>query len=257
MDPTIIGVGFLGGVLIGLTGMAGGSVVTPLLIYAADVRAVTAVGTNLVFAAATKLLGAWQHGRQGTVDGQTALRLAMGSVPGALIGVGLVQVASEYGPGDPDEMVKQALGYTLLIVAASLLLFTIVTLRYPALARPSWLDARLRIVATVAMGAIVGTLVGFTSVGSGSLLVPFLLVAYPLGAAKVVGTDVLHGALLSSVAATGHVAMGNVDWSLLPSLLVGSLPGIIIGSRLAPVIPERAMRSALSGILFFVGTRLI
>ncbi|MFQ5879379.1 MAG: sulfite exporter TauE/SafE family protein [Dehalococcoidia bacterium] len=256
MDPATAGVGFLGGLLIGLTGMAGGTVVTPLLIYVVDIKAVTAVGTNLVFAAVTKLLGAWQHGQQGTVDRQTALRLATGSLPGALIGVGLVELASRYGRGDPDEVMRQVLGYTLLIVAASLLVFTVVTLRRQTAARLR-LGARQRTVATVAIGAVVGILVGFTSVGSGSLLVPFLLVAYPFGAATVVGTDVLHGALLSGVAATGHIAVGNVDWSLLPSLLVGSVPGIIIGSRLAPVVPERAMRSALSGVLLFMGTRLI
>ena len=256
MDPTIVGVGFLGGILIGLTGMAGGAVVTPLLIYAVDVRAVTAVGTNLVFAAATKFIGAWQHGRQGTVDLQTTLRLAKASIPAALIGVGLAELASRYRGGDTDVVMQAVLGYTLVTVAASLLVFTIVTLRGRTLPRLKLSD-RQRAIATVAMGAIVGILVGFTSIGSGSLLVPFLLVAYPYSAARVVGTDVLHGALLASMAATGHIALGNVDWSLLPPLMVGSAPGIIIGSRLAPVVPEKAMRSGLSGVLLFVGIRLI
>ena len=227
-----------------------------MLVYVVGVKAVIAVGTNLVFAAATKSLGAWQHGRQGTVDKQATLRLATGSIPAALIGVGVIGLVSRYGHEDYDELAKQVLGYTLIVVATSLLIFTIVSLRQKTPVRLRLSD-RQRSIATVTIGAIVGVLVGFTSVGSGSLLVPFLLVVYPFGAATVVGTDIVHGALLTGVAATGHIAVGNVDWSLLPPLLVGSIPGIIVGSRLASVVPEKVMRSALAGLLLFIGTRLI
>lgn len=254
MDPSIPAIGFLGGLLMGLTGMGGGAVVTPLLIYVSGVRPVTAVGTNLVFAALTKIAGAWQHGRQGTVHVPTTAYLAGGSLPAALAGVALLELVRRLGWADADDVVEHVLGYTLVIVG-----FTILLLAFGRRGRasPLWqVDAGMRGVLTVLVGAVVGLLVGFTSVGSGSLVVPFLIAFWPLGAATVVGTDVLHGALLTGIAGAAHLGAGNVDLVLAPQLLLGSVPGIIIGSRLALWVPQRVLRSILSVVLIAVGARM-
>ena len=252
MDVTLPVAGFLVGILIGLTGMGGGALMTPFLILVLGTRPVVAVGTDLVYGAVTKLFGAFLHWRQGTVNVRLALRLAATSVPAgllAVIGLRLIPDAAE-----ADFAVRRTLGIVLVLVAVVLIARIRGSRPLPMPER--WRGA-LQGHGTYAAGGIVGALVGFTSVGSGSLLVPFLVSAFPLTTAQVVGTDVFHAAILIAVTAAGHAQGGSVDWPLAASLLVGSVPGVAAGSWMAPHIPSRALRVGLASLLLFTGINLI
>jgi hypothetical protein len=245
--------GFLVGILIGLTGIGGGALMTPFLILVLGTRPIVAVGTDLAYNAVTKLVGAFIHWRQGTVDTRLVRRLALGSVPAGLAGVAALTAISRSG-ADADEAVKRALGGVLILVAA-ILLSRVVGVKLPEM--PERWRAALQGRATVIVGAGVGALVGFTSVGSGSLLVPFLMTVFPLTSAQVVGTDVFHAAILVSVTAVGHAQGGAVDWGIAAGLLVGSIPGVALGSWMAPRMPAPALRVGLAGLLAVTGISLV
>jgi len=244
---------FAVGVLVGLTSMGGAAVVTPFLILFVGLRPVLAIGTDLVYSAFTKLAGAWMHWRQGTVDMHMVLRLALGSVPGGVAGVLLIHWLRTSGM-DPDPYLRRAIGVVLLLVASVLL--------YRALWRNSALN-RLNLSSrhhgriAVVWGAVVGFAVGLTSVGSGSLIAPFLLLAYPTAPARVVGTDVFHAAVLVSATAFLHANVGHVEWKMIPLLLTGSIPGVLLGSYIAPRLPVRSLRLGLSAVLFVTGAKLV
>lgn len=250
MDPTLPLTGLLVGMLIGLTGIGGGALMTPFLILVLGVRPVVAVGTDLAYGAVTKLIGAYLHWRQGTVDVRLVWRLAAASVPAGLLAVAVTRVV----PGDVDLTVRQTLGVVLLLVSG-LLLLLLATGDRPLL--PERWRAQLQGSGTYVVGAVVGALVGFTSVGSGSLIVPFLVAVYPLNTAKVVGTDVFHAAILVTATALGHAQGGVVDWPLAGSLLVGSIPGVAIGSWMAPRFPPRVLRFGLAVLLLITGYNLL
>jgi uncharacterized protein len=252
MDVTLPLTGFLVGILIGLTGMGGGALMTPFLIIVLGTRPVVAVGTDLVYGAVTKIAGAWLHWRQGTVDVRLSLRLAAASVPAGLLAVGGLRLIPD--AGEADEAVRRTLGVLLIVVAA--LLIARLGGSLPLSMPDRWRTA-LQGRGTYVAGGIVGALVGFTSVGSGSLLVPFLVSVFPLTAARVVGTDVFHAAILITVTAAGHAQAGSVDWPLAFSLLIGSLPGVTIGSWMAPHLPSRALRAGLAGLLLLTGINLL
>jgi uncharacterized membrane protein YfcA len=245
--------GFLVGILIGLTGIGGGALMTPFLILVLGTRPVVAVGTDLAYGAVTKLIGAFIHWRQGTVDLQLVGRLALGSIPAGLAAVAALNAISRSG-ADADEAVRRALGGVLILVAA-VLLSRLLGVNLPPVP-PRW-HAALQGRGTVVIGAAVGALVGFTSVGSGSLLVPFLMTVFPLTSAQVVGTDVFHAAILVSVTAVGHAHGGSVDWSIAAGLLAGSIPGVALGSVLAPRVPAPALRVGLAAMLLFTGISLV
>ncbi len=252
-DVTLPLTGFLVGVLVGLTGMGGGALMTPFLILVLGMRPVVAVGTDLVYGAVTKIFGAVVHFRQGTVDLGLALRLASASVPAGLAAVFLVRWIGETG-ADADRVVRQALGAVLIVVATILLarLFNLIPVDIP----DNW-RRRLEGRGTYIAGGIVGALVGFTSVGSGSLLVPFLVCVFPLKAARIVGTDVFHAAILVTVTALAHAQGGTVDWGLAMALLAGSLPGVALGSWVAPRTPARVLRGAVAALLLLTGFSLV
>lgn len=252
MDPIIPATGFAVGVLIGLTGMGGGALMTPFLIIILGTRPVVAVGTDLMYGAVTKMVGAFLHWRHGTVDMPLVKRLAMGSVPGGLLAVAAVRAIPE--SQDADLAVRRALGLALLFVSA-ILLSRAVGIRLPAL--PGRWRAALQDRGTIAVGALVGALVGFTSVGSGSLLVPFLVAIFPLTPAQVVGTDVFHGAILVTATAAGHAQGGSVDWRIAAGLLAGSVPGVALGSWLAPRLPAPALRLGIAILLLLTGVNLL
>lgn len=252
MDATLPVTGFAVGVLIGLTGMGGGALMTPFLILVLGTRPVVAVGTDLVYGAITKLVGASLHWRQGTVDLRLALRLAAASVPAGLLAVVALRLFPD--AAEADAAVRQALGVVLVVVALLLLGRLRGALPLPLPAR--WQEA-LRGGGTYVAGAVVGALVGFTSVGSGSLLVPFLVSVFPLAAAQVVGTDVFHAAILVTVTAAAHAQAGTVDWPLAAALLAGSVPGVAVGSWMTTRLPSRAIRAGLAVLLLVTGVNLI
>jgi uncharacterized protein len=253
MDLTLPATGFLVGVLIGLTGIGGGAVMTPFLILVLGTRPVVAVGTDLVYGAVTKMAGAWLHWRQGTVDIPLALKLASASVPAGLVAVFALQMLPPSTEA-ADAAVRRALGVVLVIVAIMMIL----RLRGDmSLTVPERWRVGLQRRGTYIVGAIVGALVGFTSVGSGSLLVPFLVSVHPMTTARIVGTDVFHAAMLVTATAAGHVHGNSVDWPLAASLLVGSIPGVTIGSWMAPKVSSRALRAALAALLLLTGIKMM
>jgi hypothetical protein len=249
MDPLLILFGLGVGILVGATGMGGGSLMTPLLILLFGIKPVVAVGTDLAYAAVTKTVGGWRHLRAGTVHTPLSLWLAIGSCPGALVGVAILEWLD--------------LGDILLVlVAASLLLTgTLVLLRaliWSGEGERDQIDMRARHkAAAVVLGFTVGVCLGITSAGSGTLIAIGLILAFRLSPRRVVGTDVAHAALLLWVAALAHIASGNVDFALAGTILIGSLPGVWIGTSLATRLPERGLRPALGIVLLSSGMALL
>jgi uncharacterized protein len=233
--------------------MGGGAVMTPFLITAVGISPVLAVGTDLIYSAATKIVGAWLHTRQNTVDFALVRRLALGSVPAGLAAVVAVRFLPTVGV-DADQAVKRALGGVLVLVAI-IMLFRLFAIREQHMSE-RW-RATLGERGTIVAGAVVGALVGLTSVGSGALLVPFLIWVYPLSPAKVVGTDVFHAAILVSVTGLAHAQGGSVDWVLAGTLLAGSIPGVSVGTWIAPRAPTRMLRAGLASLLLITGLNLM
>jgi hypothetical protein len=245
--------GLLVGLLVGFTGMGGGSVMTPVLITLLGVAPTAAVGTDVFYAFFTKIAGGTAHGLQKTVCWKTVKWLWAGSVPGALIASALFSRIQGAMGHELDTMVAKGLGIILIITA----LAPFVAGKYRkahegAICRP----AAPQILAGV--GFIVGFLVVFTSVGSGVLVAAALFTLFPgMPAARVVGTDVTHAVALLGVAAVGHAMMGNVNYSLAGALMLGSIPGVLVGGTLAARVPERPLRLAASVIMFTAGAKLV
>jgi len=237
--------------------MGGGALMTPILIIFLHVPPLTAVGTDLAYAAITKAFGGFVHWRQRTVDTKLALSLAAGSVPAAILGVIFVYwLGSVIDAEAMNQLIQRLLGIALLIVAATLLLRPFVDRHSSRQARCVAPKQRPRN-RTILLGAFVGFLVGVTSVGSGTLVIVALLLFYPyLAMMRVVGTDVYHGAILVSAAALAHGVAGNVNFPLMLNLLIGSLPGVFIGSKLSVQVPEKVLRPVLVTILAASGLKL-
>jgi uncharacterized membrane protein YfcA len=239
------------GILVGLTGMGGAALLTPFLILVVGVKPVLAVGTDLVYGAITKVVGGAVHWRQKTVNLETVRTLAIGSVPGGVAGVALLRALNS-SAGGADESVKHWLGVVLIAVAVALLARSFGLLPQ---VMPAWMERRKRAV-TITWGFLVGVAVGLTSVGSGSLMMPFLMMLNPGKPSEAVGTDVVHAAVLLGATATLHGGAGHVDWALVPVLLAGSIPGVLIGSRMAKLVPARELRVGLSALLLMTGVSL-
>jgi uncharacterized membrane protein YfcA len=256
MDFKISLLGLLIGLLVGLTGTGGGALLTPLLILLGWTTPLIAVGTDLVWSTLTKATGAVIHWRQGTVDLTLVKRLALGSVPGALVGLALLAKLRSIAEYDLDRMVLRLLGVTLVGVAVSLLWRCFRGSQQAAAIAHSESPRQARI--TILAGFVVGFLVSITSVGSGSLIIVCLLMLYPgTPVRRIVGSDIVHALLLGGVAATGHLGMKSINLPVLSALLVGSLPGVLIGSKLTTVVPERALRPLLGTTLLLLGYKLL
>ncbi len=243
------------GFLVGLTGVGGGSLMTPLLVLVFNVHPATAVGTDLLYAAATKSAGTLVHGLKGSVDWRVTLRLATGSVPAATITLILLH---RYGMDSPraSHLIQAVLGAALLITAIALI-FRPQLAALAARRRHAPGEARTLLL-TVLTGAVLGVLVSLTSVGAGAIGVTVLLLLYPaLPTVRIVGSDVAHAVPLTLLAGAGHWLLGSIDWSLLLSLLCGSLPGIAIGSMLSSRAPDALLRNLLAATLTLVGLRLV
>ena len=252
-DIGLVAAGLLVGFLVGVTGMGGGAVMTPFLISVVGIGPVVAVGTDLIYSAVTKIVGAWLHTRQHTVDFALVKRLALGSVPAGLAAVAAVSLLPTVGL-DADRAVKRALGAVLVFVAIVMLWRLFAILERPL---PERWRAMLEGRGTIVAGVVVGALVGFTSVGSGALLVPFLICVYPLSPARIVGTDVFHAAILVTVTGVAHAQSGSVDWALAGMLLAGSIPGVSLGTWMAPRAPVRVLRAGLASLLLITGLSLM
>ncbi len=256
MDPRYSIIGLIVGVLVGLTGMGGGSLMTPALILILGVKPSLAIGSDLTYAAITKLVGSLQHRKQGTVNTNIAWRMAYGSVPGSLLGVWFIH-RLQIGAGDlAQQSIVRMLGYTLIAAAAAMLLRV-----FPRTAE--WIRKfriRRRPQRTrwyVLAGFVLGFLVGITSVGSGTLCGVVLIAVFGLSSKEMVGTDLFHAAILSSAAAAAHFVAGNVDSALVANLLIGSVPGVLIGSKLSAILPDRVIRPILAVTVLASGIEMV
>lgn len=251
--------GFLVGLLIGMTGVGGGSLMAPILILIFGVSPATAIGTDLWFAGITKSVGGAVHHVKRSADLAVVARLALGSIPAAIATLAVMH-AMNWSEVD-NGWIPLALGAVLLVTAVA-------TIARPSLHR--WILSRQRRGSSIAparwqaplttlAGATLGVLVTVTSVGAGALGATMLVFLYPLRLTtrQIVGTDIVHAVPLTIVAGVGHLLIGSVDGSLLLGLLVGSIPGIIVGALLVHKVSDRLVRVALSAILVFAGARLI
>ena len=255
MDPLYTLSGFAVGVIVGLTGVGGGSLMTPLLVLLFGVHPATAVGTDLLYAAVTKAGGTVVHNGKGHVDWLIVRRLATGSIPATAITIFVLSLLPRQSD-TATHVISVSLGIALLLTAAAII-FRQRILGYALAHDHSFVHRHIGPV-TVAVGAILGVLVSISSVGAGALGVAALFFLYPhLPAVRIVGSDVAHAVPLTLVAGLGHWWLGSVDWSLLGALLLGSLPGIWLGSHISAKVPDRILRPILASMLVLVGAKLI
>lgn len=247
--------GFVVGALVGATGVGGGSIMTPLLVLLFGIAPGTAVGTDLLYAAVTKASGALVHGLNGTIDWRVVRRLAAGSAPATVLTLLVLNYlgATQHGA---NGLITTSLGAALILTAATLV-FRKRLLSHLAARMNGMTDARRRLLTNM-LGVFLGVLVSISSVGAGAIGVTVLVLLYPdLRTARIVGSDIAHAVPLTLIAGIGHWFLGSIDWILLVSLLIGSLPGIMIGSQLAAYLPDRVLRPILAGTLAVVGAKLI
>lgn len=253
MDPIAIISGFAVGAIVGITGVGGGSLMTPLLIGVFRLNPAVAVGTDLWFAGLTKAGGWWAHARQGHVQRRQVGLMLAGSVPSALATLAWMKAV---GAGRFGGAITAALGIALLLTALTVLhraAWTRLGLRIEAVLTPRQRDSL-----TFAAGLLLGVLVTLSSIGAGAIGAALILLLHPrMPAQQVVGTDIAHAVPLTLVAAAGHAWLGHVDWMLLAALLIGSLPGIWLGASLTRVLPERLVRALLGTSLVASGIRVL
>lgn len=275
MDYRISLVGLLIGFLVGLTGMGGGSLLAPIMILFFRIPPVWAVGTDIAYSTVTKALGSVVHFRQKNVNYKVALWLACGSVPATLLSVGLVQYIHKHYGAVVNGVILHALGFTLVLVAVMLVLKPFImryfeqkrleTQKQEALAgevnstsRSKRWEKWYRPVVTALVGAVVGFLVGLTSVGSGTLIIVSLAFLFPrLTSKELVGTDIFQAFMLLASGAIAYIIGGTINWPIVGLLLIGSLPGVYLGSKSSKFIPERFMRPVLATVLAVSGLKLI
>src|ERR671936_529210 len=249
MDPVVVALGLGIGILVGMTGMGGASLMTPLLILVVGTAPVTAIGTDIFYGAVTKTVGGWRHLKQRTVHLGMVFWLAVGSVPAALGGVALIEfLQHHYGEDTVNQVALGMVGAALMVVGVatlirSLFLRGVIPDRYAM-----HLYRRHKITAVIT-GVVTGFIIGLTSAGSGTLIAIVLIAVFRLTPQRVVGTDVVHAAVLLWAAGAAHWVGGNVDLGLAGNILVGSIPGVLIGSQLAVKIPTGFLRNALGVVM--------
>jgi uncharacterized protein len=256
MDIALIGFGLGVGVLVGMTGIGGGSLMTPMLILVFGVTPVTAIGSDLTYAAVTKTVGGYKHWRQHTVDAGLSSWMAIGSVPAAVTGVYVLDLLEDWAGRDFDDLL-------ITILAGALLLTGIATLVRSFLKsmqereRDTIPMERRHKIAAVALGASVGFVLGVTSAGSGALIAVGLILFFRLSPQRVVGTDVFHAAILLWAAGLAHVSAGNVDFGLVGTILIGSIPGVWVGSHWSVRVDPSVLRGTLALVLIGAGLALL
>ncbi len=249
--------GLLVGFIVGLTGVGGGSLMTPILLHF-GIPPSSAVGTDLLYAAITKSGGIYVHSKKRNIDWRLTGELAIGSLPAALITLWIMHSAG-FNPAAVNQFIKVMLGYALVFTSLAII-FKHKLLAYSH-RNDVWItrmSRREQAIATVVTGVVLGAVVTITSIGAGALGTVALFLLYPLlPTVKLVGTEIAHAVPLTLIAGLGHASVGNVDWHLLINLLMGSLPGIFIGSHLANSVSDKYLRPALAIMLLYVGAKLI
>lgn len=254
LQPFYALAGFAIGILVGATGVGGGALMTPLLIVLFGIHPAVAVGTDLLHAAVTKTAGSFVHGFNRTIDWRVVGRLATGSVPATAVTIGALSRLDINGPVT-QQLIGVVLAFALLLTAATLLFRKAIAARYAL--RIGDLPANKIALLTVVVGGVLGVLVSISSVGAGAIGVTALVLLYPkLPTARIVGSDIAHAVPLTLVAGVGHWVLGSIDWQIFAPLILGSVPGILIGSYAAIRIPETALRVVLAVTLVVVAIKL-
>jgi uncharacterized protein len=256
VDPAIVFFGFGVGLLVGLTGMGGGSLMTPLLILIFGIKPTTAIGTDIFYAAITKTAGGWRHLKLKTVNIPLTWWMAAGSVPSAIAGVWFLGFLERRLGDDLDGTVFAILAGCLLVVGAITLLRSLF-LADKFQERDSFEMHTRHKVAAVGIGATTGFVIGLSSAGSGTVIAIMLIAVFRLTPRKVVGTDVVHAAILLWAAGIAHWVGGNVDFGLAANILVGSVPGVILGSNMSVKWPQGLLRTALGVVLIAAGLAIL
>ena len=253
MDLRVSAAGLLVGIVAGMSGIGGSALLAPLLILFFGVKPTIAVGTDLLYSVPMKLIAALAHVRQGTIDREVIVRLALGGIPGTVAGlVAFAVLRTHAGIAQLDSIERHAIGIVIICAAASALVLTFVRRRSQQ--RP----ARERRALTIAIGVVVGFLVALTSIGSGSITLPLLLLALPMTPLRaLIGSEIVFGALIVPIAAAGHVAFANVDWLLAANLVLGAVPGAYIGARLCGLLGDSILRPAVMCVLTYAGMKLL
>ncbi|MBA2475668.1 MAG: sulfite exporter TauE/SafE family protein [Actinobacteria bacterium] len=256
IDPRLSLVGLVIGLLVGMTGMGGGALLTPLLILLFGFKPTLAVGTDILHGAIFKTFGAVRHRRLGSVHARMTAWMLVGSAPMSLVGVEVAEaIARRYGDGI-ESLTGKVVGAALVLGGLGFLAKTFVKRGSRPSDAPLVLRPRERAIA-LALGVGGGFIVGLTSVGSGTFFGLVMLIAFPLTAAKIVGTDIFHAAALLWVAGISHLLHGNVDLVSMGSLLLGSIPGVLAGSQLTVRMADRALRVGLGATLLLSGLKLL
>ena len=248
--------GLMIGFLVGLTGMGGGALMTPVLIFVFGFQPTMAIGTDVTYSAVTKIFGSWKHWRQGSVDIPLALWLCLGSVPAALAGVAAVTYVKDQYGDRVDIFLYRAIGSALMMVGVLLIVKIVIHVDQKYRRENIKMSGR-RKAATVCLGVVVGFIIGLTSVGSGTLIGVFLILFYPLATDRIVGTDIFQAMILLGATGLAQIGVGNVDLWMVAALLMGSIPGVLMGSQLTVRAPNRVLRGLLAAVLFLSGLALL
>jgi uncharacterized protein len=256
MDIALIGFGLGVGVLVGMTGIGGGSLMTPMLILVFGVTPVTAIGSDLAYAAVTKTVGGYKHLTQRTVDVRLSSWMAVGSVPAAVAGVYVLDLLEDWAGRDFDDLLITILACALLITGTATLVRSFLK-NMAARERDTIPMERRHKVAAVTLGATVGFVLGITSAGSGALIAVGLILLFRLSPQRVVGTDVFHAAIVLWAAGLAHVSAGNVDFGLVGNILIGSIPGVWVGSHWSVRVEPFVLRGTLAIVLIGAGLALL
>src|SRR5947209_897129 len=257
MDPVTILFGVGVGILVGVSGMGGGTLMTPLLIVVLGVKPVTAVGTDIAYGAVSRTVGAWKHFKQGHVDLPLSTSMAIGSVPAAIVGVVVLQILKAHIGSETNDIVVATLSGVLILTGVITLARILFIRRLGARERQAAPTTRRTKRTAAAVGVAVGFMLGVTSAGSGALIGVALILVFRLVPRRVVGTDVFHASILLWAATIAHVIAGNVDFRLAGTLLIGSVPGVWVGSVLSARVPQDSLRLVLSVVLLGSGLGLL
>ena len=248
------------GIIVGLTGIGGASLITPMLIVVFGVPASVAVSSDVVAATLMKVVGGIKHWRQQTVDRQVVRWLATGSVPGALGGVAILHRIQQTKSLDLDGLLLKAIGGTILLITLLALIQLLLLMIAPDLKMPQLpvlnLETLSGRITAIAIGAVLGCIVGLTSVSSGSLFALVLITFFRLDTQRLVGTDLTQAAILLGFTSLGHLSLGTVDWHLVLAIWLGSVPGVLIGAKLCQVAPQKLLRFVVYLLLVVVSWKL-
>lgn len=252
---------FIVGIVVGLTGIGGASLITPMLIFVFQVPPSIAVSSDVVAATLMKVVGGFKHWQQKTLDLEAVKWLALGSVPGSLTGVAILHLIKHTGTLNLDHILLRLLGVMILLVTLSAFAQLLLKSFLPKIELPQLpkfdLKTKLGRVLTMSLGAILGCMVGMTSVSSGSLFALVLITFFQLDTRKLVGTDLSQAAILLTFTSLGHLTLGTVDWSLVVPIWIGSVPGVLLGAKLCEIAPQRPLRLVVYAILMMASWKLV